>query len=272
MRIEKLEKRSLNPKEYVKRFALESDIERVIDEPCMFYEGDSLKIVYDKIDWDSSGLVHALRTIDYNRSQRVAGLITTSAIFGYTPRRIIYADYCRTTDMSYRFPEQHALICHYSKRVSEEYHKFNPELYAKHSEKASAVRPRWLLEGTPFTSGIANKDNQLKYHFDSGNFKGTWSCMLAFKKHVSGGRLSLPEYGIGIEIANDTLLMFDGQSILHGVTPIIKTSNEAYRITVVYYSLQQMWKCGEPEEELARIKRVKTEREARRATGNAKVD
>lgn len=51
---------------------------------------------------------------------------------------------------------------------------------------------------------------------------------------------------------------------MHGVTPIIKTHRDGYRFTVVYYSLEQMWKCLTITQELARIRNVKTQREAKR--------
>jgi hypothetical protein len=264
-------RKPLNPKEYVKRFATENDFSELVTEPCVIEMDGKPAIVYTKADFETAPLVAALRSIAYSKSQRTAGLITTSAIFGYAPRRIIYADYCRTADMSYKFPEQHALVCSYAEKVGAQYLAQNPALYGEHQRKAEAVKKNWMLGESPFTSGIVNKNNQLKYHFDSGNFKGTWSCMLAFKRNVSGGYLSLPEFDLGLEIADDSLLMFDGQSILHGVTPLKYETSDAYRFTVVYYSLSQMWKCESPAEELQRIKRVKTDREQRREKGEFKL-
>ena len=91
--------------------------------------------------------------------------------------------------------------------------------------------------------------------------------MLAFKKDTLGGFLSLPEYGIGLEIADNSVLIFDGQNITHGVTPITKLGKESYRYTVVYYSLQQMWHCLTQEEELERVRNRRVESEGRRARG-----
>ena len=88
--------------------------------------------------------------------------------------------------------------------------------------------------------------------------------MVAFKSNTKGGYLSLPQYGVGFEIANNSLMLFDGQKILHGVTPFKLLSKAAYRISIVYYSLQQMWKCEPLNAELARIKDVRTELEKKR--------
>ena len=66
------------------------------------------------------------------------------------------------------------------------------------------------------------------------------------------------------EIEDNTILIFDGQSIVHGVTPLKKYSNDSYRYTIVYYSLEQMWKCDTIKEEVLRIRKLKKEREFKR--------
>jgi hypothetical protein len=88
--------------------------------------------------------------------------------------------------------------------------------------------------------------------------------MVGFKSNVKGGHLAIPEYDIGLEIANNSVVLFDGQKICHGVTPITLKSKNAYRYTVVYYTLQQMWKCQPITEEVARIKDERTALERRR--------
>jgi hypothetical protein len=75
----------------------------------------------------------------------------------------------------------------------------------------------------------------------------------------------MPEYDMALEIGNDTIAIFDGQDILHGVTPIQYLNENAYPYTIVYYSLAQMWNCGELTEEIARIRQLKLERELKRA-------
>ena len=71
-----------------------------------------------------------------------------------------------------------------------------------------------------------------------------------------------------LEIADGSLSIFDGQSILHGVSPFVKTSADAYRYTVVYYTLEQMWKCETITDELIRIRKKKKEREFNRLDEN----
>jgi hypothetical protein len=115
-----------------------------------------------------------------------------------------------------------------------------------------------------YTSGIINENNPLKYHFDAGNFKGTWSAMFGFRKKTEGGYLSLPEIEIGIEIKNNSLLLFDGQSLLHGVTPIKMLEKDSKRYTIVYYSLQQMWNCKPIDDEIIEQRKIRNEIEKKK--------
>ena len=130
----------------------------------------------------------------------------------------------------------------------------------------------YRLHGTAFTSGIVNENNPLKYHYDAGNFRGVWSGMIVFKSGIEGGHLALPEFGLGVELCDRSLFLFDGQGILHGVTPIVRTRPDAKRYSIVYYSLQNMWSCRPLGEELDRIRQKRTEREAKRAAKQVRSD
>jgi hypothetical protein len=77
--------------------------------------------------------------------------------------------------------------------------------------------------------------------------------------------LALPEYDLAVAVKHKSLFFFDGQGILHGVTPMRLLRPQAKRYSLVYYSMRGMWKCEPLGAELARIRRKRTEREARRA-------
>lgn len=248
------------------REALRDDCKTFISEPTSVYENGKLKIVYCYLDHQMPKLVNALKSITYSTNHRSGGLPTTSRIFGHSPRSTLRKDFCAVTSMAQEFPDQHVEICKGAKVVSGLYEQYNPELFKSHNDASKdKVRPEYHLEESPFTSGIANKDNQLRYHFDSGNFKDVWSAMLVFKNKVQGGYLSVPEYDICFELKDHSCLMFDGQGLLHGVTPFKKTDPNGYRYSIVYYSLRQMWNCLSPTEELMRIQKLKTQREYKRA-------
>lgn len=260
-------KENFDHKQYVRRTAVESDYSTLIKEDCKLLDKDTGELlgVYLHLPSLPTELLKALLTIKYDKNRRLAGLITKSRIFGYKPREKIRNDFCTSTMLSKESPKEHKVICDFAKEITKLYKKECGEVYTDHAAiTKEKLLPEWTIAGTPFSSGIVNRNNALHYHFDSGNFKNVYSNMVAFKSNTKGGYLSLPKYDVGLEIANNTLLLFDGQKILHGVTPFKLLSENAYRFTVVYYSLQQMWKCEPLTKELARIKNVRTDLEKRR--------
>lgn len=253
-------------KEYVKRTALEKDFTTLIKEPCVLMDGEKVLVVYNIVDIDTDSIVKDLKALKYHEGKRTLGLVSTSRIFGFRPRSPIRGEFCSSTSLATENPEVHAKVCNLALDIEKYYEKYSPQIYSEHKAQTDEkIKDIYKIQGKSlFTSGIINKNNPLKYHFDSGNFNGVYSMMIVFKSGIQGGYLSLPEYGIGLELPNNAVLMFDGQSILHGVTPITKTTPESHRFSIVYYSLKQMWKCLALDEELARIRNKKRSREIMR--------
>lgn len=264
MKILELKNKNLDYKQFIKRSAEEKDYEIFVNEPTIGVEDGEIKFVYDYVDADTTKLVEALKTIKYHEGKRSRGLVSRSRIFGYRPRLEMRADFCSSTSLAAEFPKEHALVCDFAGEIERMYKARHPKGYEKHKADVSEVKKAWKIKEGIFTSGIINKNNPLKYHFDTGNFNKVYSCMPVFKKGVRGGHLALPEYGVGIELKDNSIFMFDGQGIMHGVTPISFVEPVGYRYSVVYYSLKRIWQCLEIDEELARIRTKKTKREKER--------
>lgn len=254
---------NLDYKQFIKRTALEKDYQTIIKEPTIITENGEIKIIYDILDIDSKNVVEDLKRIKYTVGKRARGLVSTSRIFGFRPRMELRGDYCTSTSLAYDNPDIHQRVCNLALEIEKYYEKYNPKGYKDHSEQTdSKIKKSWRINGkSVFTSGIINKNNPLKYHLDAGNFNKVFSLMIVFKEGIEGGYLSCPEYGIGFELKNNSILMFDGQSIMHGVTPITYTTPKSHRFSIVYYSLKKIWKCLEIDDELARIRNIKTKRE-----------
>lgn len=255
-----LSKRKLVLTDYVKRSALEGDYQELITEDSIIVDADTKEViaVYVKMHNDTRQIMKVLEEIKYGTSKRSSGLVSTSKVFGYSPRNSFRNDYCAITALALEQPKHHAVVCDYGKQLAALYSDFSEESFKKHLETTeSKVLEQYRIPGTPFTSGIINKNNPLKYHFDSGNFKGVYSCMVVFKHKVKGGYLSMPEYNVAFECAHNSAMMFDGQEILHGVTPIRRESEMARRYSIVYYSLRQIWNCLPLDEEIARLRQRK---------------
>lgn len=261
-------RKPIDQKEYIKRSARDTDYSNLITESTIITdENNRIAIVYLVIPEIPDFFTRVLTSIEYHKNRRIAGLTTEGAIFGYMPREQIRKDYCSSTALAVRDPSAHKAICNFGKFLTKLYKQHAPEVFQQHSKiMKDSVLEEWSIPETPFTSGIINKNNQLKYHKDAGNFNKVYSNMVCFKKGCKGGYLSIPEFDIGLDIANKSILLFDGQDIVHGVTPFRLATQypKSYRFTIVYYSLKQMWQCKPITEELDRIRTKKTEREIKR--------
>lgn len=245
--------------------AMEGDCQRYIDYDCLITTNGRNKIFYKKLDIDTSELRWAVKNITYGTGNRTTGLLSTSRIFGFMPRRTLMGDYCRDSSISREHTQAAAILKDFSRHIEQYYREFFPEELQAHYETVQErILPEWRIEGSPFTSGIVNKDNRLKYHRDAGNFRGCLSNMVAMRRGVDGGHLCIPEYDVKLEICDNSLLIFDGQQIMHGVTALHKRYPAAYRYTVVWYALEQLWKCEPLTKEIKRIRTVKRIREFKR--------
>lgn len=253
------------------RRAEEADASQIIDEDICVTVGDSIVLVYiAKVDKDMSDMMAALHRIPYSTARRTNGLMSTSKIFGYAPRAPLRNQPCRAAKLAAEAPTESDVIQKGAEVAFNYYQEHNPSMARKHlAMTIEKVRPEYRIRNTMFTSGIVNNNNPLRYHFDAGNYQSVWSAMFAFKRDIQGGHLCIPELDLKLKCSNASLTLFDGQALLHGVTPIHKTSPHAVRYTVVYYSLKSMWSCDAPADELTRMRMKRAELEKRRASAIA---
>ena len=262
--------RAIDPKEYQHKRAEAHDCSELYSEDLMLTTGGVPKIVYFHKAMDeaaTSKLIQMLGKVRYDKSTRTNGLVTESRIFGYAPRNPMRKAPCRATAMNRESPKEYSGMKKLADIAAQKYHELNSSLAEHHAGLTrERVLPSYRIGESMFTSGIINHNNPLNYHFDTGNYKGVWSAMFGMKKGIEGGYLACPEYDMALQIGNGSLTMFDGQSILHGVTPIKKLSASSKRYTVVFYSLRGMWSCKEPYDELERMRRqrMRTETDIRK--------
>lgn len=277
MKTIRVKKKQVDYRKFIRRSAVTDDYSELIHEPCIIKnENDEILGVYGVLTGNRlEQLRDTILKIKINKNRRTSGLITQSRIFGFTPREPIRKNWCSSVLLAREQPKEHAIVCQFATVLADYYKTYAPEIYQSHLEIVKKVIPQWKIKDSPFTSGIINKNNPLKYHFDKGNFNQVYSNMVGFKKGVEGGHLAMPEYDIALAIADGSITFFDGQSILHGVTPIEYTREDAYRFTIVYYSLKGMWKCLPIDEEIARIRNLKAKQIQQRfdrLTGNLPDD
>ena len=271
-----LEKKKIDLREFVQRRANESDCATLLKDEFRVVDKETGKVVclYIKPREDADALSEIFdccTTVKYQETFRTSGLKTTSRIFGYNPRNAIRKDFCSITSFATEQPNQHAKIMSGGAIAAKHYALHNSELYSEHLKTTKErIVEDYRHADVPFTSGIINDNNPLCYHFDSGNFKDVWSAMIVLKKEIGGGYLSMPEYGVMCEVKDKSIFYFDGQSILHGVTPITKMRPDSRRFSIVYYSLRAMWNCAPLREEIARARMRREQVEQKRRGSRVK--
>lgn len=268
-----IKRKSVDLEQYVHRRADESDCSTLLKDEFKLIDEDSGEVValYCKPSGETEAfndIFDACRDVKYCADYRTNGLKTTSRIFGFNPRNAIRKDFCSVASLATEDPAIHQRILNGGTLAAKYYALHNQELYDNHLETTrEKIVDDFRYADVPFTSGIINDNNPLCYHFDSGNFKHVWSAMIVLKHKIAGGYLAMPEYDVMVEVVNHSIFYFDGQAILHGVTPIKKLASDSRRFSLVYYSLQNMWNCQPLRQEIARARMRREAVEQRRLSG-----
>jgi hypothetical protein len=195
---------------------------------------------------------------------RMSGIRTISRVFGFTGPKPLRRRYGASAAMLHR---ENPGLSHMLETVTTDlwqlFNKVDPGKGWEHKRLVEQkVNDDWLFGGCPWTSGVINRASLLPYHRDSGNIAGTWSAMLALRKGVDGGHLTLPEYNVTLEIPDKSVTIFDGQQVWHGVTPF-EVKGNGYRFTLVWYAKNDVAQAGPMADEARRAAVAATERTKR---------
>ena len=212
----------------------------------------------------------ACLTTNYVKTYRtLKALPTQSSVFGSLPRVPLRNDYCRYSQQTKNERDNANRIFSFQSTLLRIYKEYLPNNLQTDTEKVNnQVNGDYLLvEGSPFATANINVNHAIKYHRDTGNFKGNLSNVLILRDGIIGGELVFPEYRVALSQEDGYLAIFDGQSEVHGVMPIIKTKENPYRASIVYYTLENMKHCYPFKMEVERLQQLTTERAYKRAKG-----
>ncbi len=257
-------------KEYRYKAPKTSDYDTLVNPPVEVRspEGDLLLWSVplkdlDTEDYDVKRLWKAVEGIKYASGARTLGMLSTSRVIGFQPRITVRQDFARVASSSRDHPVEHAEVCSWAAWCSKQLKKIHPEQYqALHNQVYGEVKPCWIIKNSVYTSGIINKNNPLRYHKDNGNFEHSWASMITLPVDLVGGEIVFPELKLALAYKEPSITLFHNPKIIHGV----KRIQHGTRYTIVYYPIRDMRLAGTPAEELARIRKVKTEREYKRVT------
>jgi hypothetical protein len=116
-------------------------------------------------------------------------------------------------------------------------HDIMPEQYFEQQKLIREYTPEKYRFGTCFTSSINNYNIAAPFHRDTGNIQGAVNLIFAKKKNATGGNTTVPDYNATVDSCDNSLLCYPAWRNVHGVTPIIPTSEGGYRNSLVFYPL-----------------------------------
>jgi hypothetical protein len=253
----------------IKQTPAKNDYNLVIKENTLFTRNGVNVGLYIKIDTKE---VQAIRKASLNtkyvKTYRTRkALPTQSSVFGSLPRIPLRNDYCRFSAQTKNEKENANMLFSFLPFLTEIYKTYLPTQH-QHDLKVieENVNKDYLIKDkSPFTTANINVNHAIKYHKDSGNFRGNLSNVLILRDGIIGGELVFPEYGFALAQEDGYLAIFDGQAEIHGVRPIIKTKEKPYRASIVYYTLENMKHCYPFKMEVARLQNLASVRSNNRA-------
>jgi hypothetical protein len=194
-----------------------------------------------------------------NRTRTDEGKVlnVASAIVGYFDRQGGRHPYCRTTAFTAQHVEQWNTILPLVHRAAHLFAERLPANYNAQMEAARAVHPAWTINGTPFSTLTVNNNTTAGIHKDAGDYKAGFGLMAVFKRgSYGGGWLGFPQYKVAADLQHRDLILFNPHE-WHANTPYENQSEDAERISVVFYLREKLSQCGTPEEELKRARNVR---------------
>lgn len=199
------------------------------------------------------------------KNERLSGIGANTVLLGYTAPNKMYKRYAgKLAPIHIETKQTGDLFMALAPIMWKRFQDTLPDQAKRHDALTrGTLHQDWLMAGTPFSSGVVNDNAVLPYHKDAGNIKDAWSMMLVLRNKVDGGYLDIPEYDVTLGVPDLSVMFFCGQSLMHGVTPMIKRSSDAYRFSIVYYTKTALRDCGSAEDEIKRAQIAATQRASR---------
>ena len=115
--------------------------------------------------------------------------------------------------------------------------QLTPKIYETQLQLFKDIDKKWRF-GNMFTSSISNFNIAAAYHRDTGNIVGAVNVILTKRNNSDGGSLNVPDYNVTFEQADNSMLVYPAWKNIHGVTPIIKSAEDGYRNSLIFYPLK----------------------------------
>ena len=140
------------------------------------------------------------------------------------------------------------------RRIDAAFQAALPDRWALQKEFCETIDPRFVVEGTCFTTLTVNKNYRTAEHRDAGDLSQGFSNIAVFSngRKFSGGHLVLPEFNAEICLKPGDLLFVANHEYIHQNTAITNDDPESERLSVVAYAREAFAFSGTLEYETLR--------------------
>ena len=142
------------------------------------------------------------------------------------------------------------------RRIDAAFRAALPDRWALQKEFCETIDPRFVIDGTCFTTLTVNKNYRTAEHRDAGDLSQGFSNIAVFSngRKFSGGHLVLPEFNVEICLRPGDLLFVANHEYIHQNTAITNDDPESERLSVVAYAREAFAFSGTIEYETLREK------------------
>lgn len=116
--------------------------------------------------------------------------------------------------------------------------KITPNIFEQQKKLIEENVPEKWRFGRLFTSSISNYNIPAAFHRDAGNIEGCVNVIIAKKNNATGGNTTVPDYNATMDSCDNSMLVYPAWRNVHGVTPIVPTTEDGYRNSLVFYPLK----------------------------------
>lgn len=170
--------------------------------------------------------------------------------FGRVPRM----PWGRLAAYNARNPEKFEKAIPFLQTLNAGFAELLPQRHAAQKQFTDKLDPKFVIDGTVFTTLTINKTFRTAAHLDAGDYGPGFSNLLVLSNdgNYTGGYLILPEYRIAVNVRPGDLLLIANHTAIHGNTPIELGSETSERVSVVAYAREDLANLGTWEYEQVR--------------------
>lgn len=177
-----------------------------------------------------------------------------SGVAGYYGRFVRFP-YGRVTAYSEDHPEWEMCLP-YAQKLNQYFKELIPGRWSAQRAAADKLDPKFLVEGTVFTTITVNKNFRTAAHRDAGDLSQGFSNLAALTgpdgKGWEGAYLVFPQFRVAVNVQPGDLLLVNNHEGIHGNTEITSPLEESDRCTLVFYFRENMLELGSFEYEQIR--------------------